>query len=337
MNLFQISLRNIIFSIVLLPFIISVTGAAEAAPIVAAPQAAGAIQDAVARVNDREITATELKRVVDVLLATEPQAKLSPETLKKVTMNVLGSLISSELVYQAGMKLEIKDLDKQVRENIAQQKARLGGEVPFEKELNSKGLTEKELSEALRKEIVINNFIAKTIDAKIYVSEEECKKYYDQNIGKFTQLEQVRVSHILIPTNATMSANEKKNAREQAEQLRMDLLKGRDGFIELAKKYSSAPDSKFGGDLGYLTREQMPPSFGQAAFALQPGQVSEIVETRAGYDIIKMRDRRPAVITSFDQAKPQIEEYLKKQKRDLAVEEFVQKARSSSKVEVLLK
>ncbi|HEY6871673.1 MAG TPA: peptidylprolyl isomerase [Geobacteraceae bacterium] len=326
MSLLQASLRKIVFCILLLS-VVSVARAGEVT--------SGAVQDPVARVNGRDITAAELKHAVDALLATEPGAKLSPDTLKKVKINVLEDLISRELIYQAGMKLEIKDLEKQVGENLAQEKARFDSKVAFEKELSSRGMTEKELTDSFRRDIVIRNYIAETIEAKISISEEESRKFYEQNIDKFTQPEQVRLSHILIPADKAMNVVEKKKAREKAENLRKELLGGAD-FAALARKYSEAPDSKMGGDMGYLTREQMPQSFAQAAFALKPGELSGVVETKAGFDIISMRDRRPAVTTPFADLRAQIETYLKRQKTDAALQRFLQEARKSG-VEVLLK
>jgi len=311
------------------------TSSADPIPMASSQQAEASVQEPVARVNGLDIPAARLKRAVDSLIATKPGAQLSPETLRNINLNVLQDLISQELFYQAGMKLEIKDLDKQVMEKVDSYKARVDAD-DYNRALKSKGMTEKDVYDNARRDIVIANFIARTIDAKISVTEEECKKVYDQNIDRFTQPEQVRIHHILIEVTAKMSADEKKKAREKAEKILKELLKGAD-FDEMARKYSNAADSKLGGDLGYFSRDKLPLPLAQAAFALKPGQLSDIVESKAGYDIIKLRDHKDAVTKPFEEAKPGIESFLRKLKSDAAIQEFLKEAREKAKVEVLLK
>jgi len=310
--------------------------AAESGPTALNQQKETTVQNSVARVNGIEITAAQLDRAVKSLIATQPGSNLSPETLKKVKINVLNELISTELLYQAGLKLEIKNLDKLVSDKIAQVKAKFTSEAFFNKSLSYSGLDEKTFIENARHEIIIANFLSSTIESKITVSEEESKKVYEQNIDKLTQPEQIRISQILIKADATMSVDEKKKARNTAEEIRNKLLAGA-SFVDLAKQYSSSPSRETGGDLGYLTREQLPPPLARAAFALKPGQLSEIVESRAGFDIIKVRDRRDAIITPYSEAKNQIEDFLKDLKKETAIREFLEKARKDAQVEVLLK
>jgi peptidyl-prolyl cis-trans isomerase C len=329
-------LQKTILAAALLPIIFSVSSAAETAATVPAPQAVSAGDDLVARVNGRGITALQLKYTVNSLITAQPNAKLSPETMKKVNKNVLDTLIARELLYQAGMKLEIKDLDKLVKEKIAKGRARFSSEADFRKALGSADISDKELYDNVLQEIVIENFIAKTIDAKISVSEKEIKDVYDQNIENVTQAEQIRINYILIGTDSAMKADERIKAREKAEKLRKELLKGA-SIIELARKYSTDSSSEVGGDVGYTTRKQLEPVFAQAAFALKPGELSQVVETKAGYFIIKMRDRRPSVTKSLAEVRPQIEEELKKLKSDAATQQFLAEARKNAKIEILLK
>jgi len=315
---------------------LAIACAAESVSTNRTPQKESSAQDVVARVNGTEITALQLKRAVETLLASKPDAKLSPETLKKVNNNMLESLISQELVYQAGLKLGVKDLDKQADEALAKEKARFVDDSYFQDFLRKNGMTEKELRDSFRNEIVVKNYIAETIDAKIVVSEDESKKFYDQNIDTFTTPEKVRVHHILIPASSDMSSDDKKKAREKAESLRKQLLDGAD-FAQLARDNSVYPSSKLGGDLGFISRKEVHPDFAKAAFALKTGELSEVVETPAGFQIIKLRDRSPSVTTSYSDAKPQIEIYLKNKKADAAFQKFLNEARKNAKIEMLNK
>ncbi|MGC9974420.1 MAG: peptidylprolyl isomerase, partial [Gaiellaceae bacterium] len=164
-----------------------------------------------------------------------------------------------------------------------------------------------------RRDLVIAHFIQLTIVPKVTVSEEESRKFYDQNQDKFVGGETVRASHILVGVDAKATAEEKQKAREKAEKLRKELAAGAD-FATLARENSTCPSSKQGGDLGYFGKGQMVPPFEQAAFALKPGGLSDVVETQFGYHIIKLVEKKGPETVAFKDAQPRIGEYLKNQK-----------------------
>jgi peptidyl-prolyl cis-trans isomerase C len=240
------------------------------------------------------------------------------------------------LLFQAGQKLETKDIDKKVEDRIAQSKARFANAADFSKAIKALEMDESELREYTRRDLIISNFIEQVITPKITVSEEESKKFYDQNLDKFKRDETVRASHILCGVDSKATAEEKKKAREKAEKLRKELTGGAD-FATLAKENSTCPSSQQGGDLGYFGKGQMVPPFEQAAFALKPGETSDIVETQFGYHIIKVTDKKAAETVPFKEARPRIEEYLKGQKVTAEVNNFLTEARKNAKIELLLK
>jgi peptidyl-prolyl cis-trans isomerase C len=290
----------------------------------------------VARVNGIDITAVELKRARKILLSGQPAAQLSADEQKEVDRKLMDKMVSSELLFQSARKLEIKDLDKQVDAKMAQARGRFANEADFAKAFHDLDMSEKDLREYTRRDLIIANFVVSTIVPKITVSEEESKKFYDQNIDKFRQGEKIRASHILCGVDAKASAEEKKKAREKAEKLHKELAGGAD-FATLAKENSTCPSSKQGGDLGFFGRGQMVPSFEQAAFALKPGEISDVVETPFGYHIIKLTEKTKAETVPFSTARARIEEYLKKQKVNEAVGDVVAELRKTAKIEILQK
>ena len=139
-----------------------------------------------------------------------------------------------------------------------------------------------------------------------------CSTYYNGNITQYQTPEQVRASHILLKT----AGKDEAAVRKQAEDILQQVKAGAD-FAELAKKYSEDEGSKpNGGDLDYFSRGRMVPEFEAAAFALEVGQVSDIVKSQFGFHIIKVVDKKPAVTRSLDEVRPQIEEQLKRQRAD---------------------
>ncbi|MBI2355179.1 MAG: peptidylprolyl isomerase [Deltaproteobacteria bacterium] len=294
------------------------------------------VAEVVARVNGAEIREIELRRAKKIIMSGQPGLQIPPERQKEFDQQALSQLVSTELLYQAAQKLAVKDLDKRVDEKLAESKARFGNGEDFAKAIKALDMGESELREYTRRDLLISNFIDQEIVAKIKVGEEDGKKFYDQNLDKFTRGETVRASHILIGIDPKATAEEKKQAREKAEKLRKEVAGGAD-FSVLAKGNSSCPSSQQGGDLGEFGKGQMVPAFEQAAFALKPGEISDVVETQFGYHIIKVSDRKGAETTPFKEVRERIEEYLKGQKVSAAVGDFLAEARKGAKVEILLK
>jgi peptidyl-prolyl cis-trans isomerase D len=151
---------------------------------------------------------------------------------------------------------------------------------------------------------------------KVAVSPAEVQSYYNDNIQQFQSPEQVRASHILLKTEGKDEAA----VRKQAEDILKQVKAGAD-FAELAKKYSEDQGSKVsGGDLDYFGRGRMVPEFENAAFSMQPGQLSDLVKTQYGFHIIKVVDKKPGVTRSLDEVRAQITEQLQFQKAQQAVQ-----------------
>lgn len=290
--------------------------------------------EVVATVNGTAITRAEMDRAMNFMLAQNRiSSPLSAEEKKKAEAAVLDQLISAELLYQAGKKLEVKDIDKLVETQMTQGRARFPSPDAYDKALKASGLTEKDLKEFARKEIYINNLIEKQIASKVSVTDEEIKKFYDENKDKFKHEEAVQASHILVGTDPKATADDKKKAREKAEAI-LKRVKGGENFAEIAKKESTCPSSANGGDLGYFSKGQMVPAFESAAFALKPGEVSQVVETQFGYHIIKVTDKKQAGTDSFDDVKQKISGYLKAQEIQKGISEYVEKLRKEGKIDI---
>ena len=170
---------------------------------------------------------------------------------------------------------------------------------------------------------------------KITVTDKEIRTYYDSNLDRFKQSEQVKASHILIPVDPKADDAEKAKARKQIETIQKKVKKGED-FEALAKEHSGCPSNTKGGDLGYFGQGQMVKPFEEAAFALEPGQVSDIVETRFGYHLIKVTDKKPAMTVPFEEVKEGISGHLKQQQVRAKVLAYVEDLRGKAKVETFL-
>ena len=147
---------------------------------------------------------------------------------------------------------------------------------------------------------------------RITIPPTEVQRYYNNNLPQYQMPEQIRASHILLNTGGKDEAA----VRTQAEGI-LAQIKGGADFAELARKVSEDEGSKVnGGDLDYFTRGRMVPEFEQAAFALEIGQTSDIVQSQFGFHIIRVTDKKPAVTRPLEDARGEIEDLLKSQRAD---------------------
>jgi peptidyl-prolyl cis-trans isomerase C len=156
------------------------------------------------------------------------------------------------------------------------------------------------------------------VEGKAATTEEAMKKVYDEAAKQITSEQEVHARHILVESEA------------EAKQVIEELKKGAD-FAELAKKKSKDPGASDGGDLGFFTKDQMVPEFSAAAFALEPGKISDPVKSQFGWHVIKVEEKRNRAAPAFDQVKPQIETYVTRK----AQADYVAKLRAGAKVERL--
>lgn len=148
---------------------------------------------------------------------------------------------------------------------------------------------------------------AKALAAGEVPSAAQLQKYYDEHASSYRTEAQARASHILISAPKDGGADVRAKARARAEGILAELRAHPERFAELAKQDSQDPGSaEKGGDLGYFGHGMMVKPFDDAAFALKPGQISDLVESDFGYHIIKLTDLKPAVTPPFKDVEDQV-------------------------------
>lgn len=153
--------------------------------------------------------------------------------------------------------------------------------------------------------------------SKTAVTDQALHEVYDQAIKQVPNEEEVKARHILVGTE------------EEAKAIVAEIKGGAD-FAKLAKEKSKDPSAQTaGGDLGYFTKEQMVPEFANAAFKLEKGQLSDPVKSQFGWHVIQVEDKRKKPVPTFEQVKPQLEQYVQRK----AQAELVTKLRETAKVE----
>lgn len=170
-----------------------------------------------------------------------------------------------------------------------------------------------------KREIVHVLVSSEELAKDVSLGAEDARRYYEEHENQYKREKEVHARHILIKVNADAPEEEVEKARTEAQKILEEAKSGQD-FAELAKKYSQDEGSaKQGGDLGFFSAKMMIPEFSTAAFALQAGQIADLVKTSFGFHIIKVEEVREAKTTPFEEVKGDIERQLKLQTaQDLA-------------------
>lgn len=247
-----------------------------------------------------------------------------------------------EKVKEANIIITDEEVMSTIEEIAASQREPLSLEE-FKKKLAEYGQSFDEIKEEVRDGLARNKFMEGQWAGKINVTEEEAQKYYQENPKQFETPEQVRASHILIKpvlTDPNVDLNADPNeakakakavAKAKAEDLLKQLKDGAD-FAELAKAHSNCPSAPNGGDLGFFPKGETTPAFEKAAFELEIGQISDVVETEYGYHIIKATGHNDASTTSFEQAKDDIIKQLTQKKQSELAEEYIESLKAEANI-----
>jgi len=199
-----------------------------------------------------------------------------------------------------------------IRELILQQAAKDGLD---------KGPEIEEKLQDLKKRLIVESFLKKKVEAESKVSDEDLKKFYEQNKDKFKSGEQIKASHILVKTE--------KEAKDILAQ-----LKSGGNFEALAQKSSADSSAAKGGDLGWFGKGSMVPVFEKAALALKEGQISEVVKSDFGFHIIKLTGKRAAGIRPFEEVKEQIKGAIMPTKQQEVFQKIKEELKKTAKITI---
>ncbi len=266
-------------------------------------------------VNDTPITEADVNLEVKRILfqAKAMQQPIDESMMGSMRDKVIDSLINRELLYQQSKTMGITTDAAEIDNSIDQIKQRLEAGQSFESLLAEMGIT----TETMRTQVGQANAIQKLMEMVVYpramVSEKESRIFFENNPQYFKKPEEVKASHILIQVAPDAGNEEKLAARKKIEDIQKKLEAGGD-FADLARQYSEGPSKVSGGDLGYFDRKKMVKPFADAAFALKPGEVSDIVETRFGFHLIKVYDKKAKSVYVFENIKDRLTEMLRQQK-----------------------
>jgi peptidyl-prolyl cis-trans isomerase C len=289
----------------------------------------------VARVNGDTIDRATFEKQMERTRARFQRAgrQIAPALESRLKENLIRKLVEEELIAQKakaeGVTLESAEIEAKLTEH----KTRFGSDKAFQSFLERTQQSEADVKADLEKNLLRDKLFAKLLQGQ-EPTEEDARKYFEENKDKYKQKEQINAQHILFKTDKNTSDADKKQKLADAKKVLAEAKKGAD-FGELAKKHSEGPTAQRGGDLGTFSRGRMVKQFEDAAFAAKPGEILGPVETQFGYHVIKVNEKTAEVQRPYDEVKESILTSLKARQKSKATRELLDKLRADAKIEVL--
>lgn len=286
-----------------------------------------------AKVNGVPITIGEVEEEVSIIVSRVLYHKdVSPEKRETFKKEAVEKLIDKELEYQEAKRRGITADKEAIKERIEEVKKRFPSEKEFRKTLKKNDLTVAKYEERVRKELIIEEIVSAEVEKKASVSDDEVKAYYEKNKERAKEPEKIRVRHIVIMFDPSKGSEDMERARAKAEEI-LKMAKSGEDFAALAREYSEDSYKDKGGDLGYVTRGSMYPEIEKAAFSLKLGEIMGPVETKYGFYLIKVEDRKPERTFSFDEVKEVLKKVLEGRKKEERSKEWIASLREKAKIE----
>jgi peptidyl-prolyl cis-trans isomerase C len=250
----------------------------------------------------------------------------------RLEQQAMENLVSKLVLYDAVRQAEIPVAPAEIDARYDQYKANFPSDEVFEQQLTRMGFDEDQLRDEIGMAIQIESLLSTNVGDPEAPSDDQCREYYDSHLDQFHEPEKVKASHILVTVDASATPEERAAAREKIESIRKQCLAGED-FAELARTHSDCPSSAQGGDLGWFDRTRMVEPFSEAAFALKPGEISDVVETQFGYHVIRLTDRQEGRDVPFDEVRDQISQKIESDERQAGVDSYIKQLREEATVE----
>lgn len=265
------------------------------------------------KVNREVITEQDLKREIDFLRVSDstPISNITRE-------DVLDRMINDLLILGEAKKLEL-EITEDTIESYINKFWKGYSEENKRKILKANNLTMDEWTDLIKKRMLIEYTITRAVEDQVHVGANEIEEYYWTHLLEFYRPVRVRARQIVVETE------------EQAEVLRKKLEEGGD-FKSLAEQYSRGPEKDHGGDLGWVTSDDLPKAFTDIIFKMKTKKISQPVATAYGYHLFYVDQREDGGKIALKEAKSSINDKLKLIKTDRVFQAWLEEIRAQAEI-----
>ncbi|GMR04828.1 MAG: peptidylprolyl isomerase [Thermodesulfobacteriota bacterium] len=285
----------------------------------------------VAIINEDIITLSELNAASalssnGVKIAENRRIKKDRVFMTKMLEGLIEEKLIKQASDRAGIEISEKEIDNAVDE-IKRQNNFTKDQLMVA--LANSGLTYSEYRERLKEQIRVVKFMNTRFRARVSIQPEEIEDYYRQHIEEFFGPASYRIESIFV------NGSDEKTQKLKLKYIKEGLEKGTD-FSELARQYSDGPAASSGGDLGYLTADEIDPVLKKIVLNLKVGETSPLIEKPDGVHIIRLSDYRPGEPAPFEQVRGRIYEKLFNEAVDEKVQSWLKGVKKISHIEIRL-
>lgn len=310
--------------------------------LISAPAAAGVADRIVAVVNGEVITLSELHRAFAPYAAHIEANYKGPDKeafLKQGEAAFLQRMIDQILIEQEAKKpgvgiAAVKDEEVMgmVKDMLAKNRLTM---QDYLKKLAEEGKTLESAKQEIRGQMLRMRLLRREVQSRILVTDEEIGEYYDKHREDYEGREAVHIRQIFLPVPAGADSGARDRVRAEANQLRERILKG-ERFEVMAARYSRGPAASEGGDIGFVERGVMMPEVEKAAFSLPVGEVSEVLETEAGFLLLVVVDKKGAGLKPLPVVRDEIKAKIEDEKVNKKYDEWMAELRKKSFIDIRL-
>ena len=278
------------------------------------------LEQILVKVNGDIITKTELEqRQVTALRQRDPNFRPTSDAelqkaLVEVTPDVIVNAIDEMLLVQRGRELGYalsNDRFTSIVENIKKEN-KIESDEQFQAALKQENMTLDDLRRQIERQMLISQVQQVEVAGKISVSEEEIKKYFEENRDTFTTQPQISLREILVAVPTTdkgVNVAEDDAAKAKAEEIRKR-IEGGEPFAKLASELSDSGSKANGGLIGPIARTDLSPELLKEIDPLKVGQLTPVLRTARGYQIVKLETRTEQKVKTLDEARAEIADRL---------------------------
>ena len=304
------------------------------------------IEQVLVKVNGEIFTKTELEeRQISALRQmgqqigrdADPSDAQLRGMLEQVTPDLLVNVVDELLIVQRGRELGYRMNDEQFNrylENIKKDN-KIESDAQFEAALKQEGMSLADLRRNIERSMIVSQVQQNQVSGKIAVSDEESRRYYDAHSTEFTSPRTITLREVFVATpgdGKTLNVGADEAARAKATTIRDRAMKG-ESFEKLAADLSDSPSKANAGLIGPLSLTDLTPELRKLIEAMKVGDISELLQSTRGYQILKLESSTPVTIVPFEEAREKISERVYSEKRQAEFEKFLERLRSEAIIE----
>jgi nitrogen fixation protein NifM len=256
-------------------------------------------------------------------LFDKPLAELSTSEYQQMLQQVNREMAIAKRILETREASDVLITDAVIQRNADTLMTRFDSEEAFHRALQDNELDYEGLLLAVEQELRVEAVLEKVLSRNVRVSEEETEIYYYQHLERFELPETRTVRHILITINEAFPENHFTMAEKRLAKIRAQIVKGGEPFAALAGRHSECPSAMHQGLLGRIKPGQLYPQLDQVLFAMQEGEVSDIVSSPVGLHLLYCEQIHKTQQLEYAEVREKLHEHLENKKRKYLLREWL--------------